>query len=128
VLSGTRTLTFAVQSNPAGHPCVVGPTLPVNFLIQRDRSVEPNPVTITVTAGGLPVLTGSTVIGSSFGSEGGKVVVSGTGSYCQRTTSFDMSITISPTSVSGTLVIGGDGALPSGQPIIFSYTGGAPGS
>jgi hypothetical protein len=97
----------------------------LNFFITRDRSIEPNPVSIRVTGPGLPTMNGSTVIGPNFDSNGGTASATGTGQYCGFNTSYEISFTISPSGVSGTLTIGGDG-LPGGKPLVLSFTGGPP--
>ncbi len=125
VLSGFRSTNFGVLSNPAAHPCVVGPALELRFFITRDRSVEPNPVAITVSGPGIPTMTAATVIGPAFDSQGGTASASGTGVYCNYSTSWKLEFTISPQSVSGTLTVGGEG-LPTGLPIVFSFSGGSP--
>ena len=128
VLSGNRTVATAVASNPGGHPCALGSPLVLNFFITRAGPPEPGtPVTIAVSGAGLPSMGGSTVIGPSFGSQGGSASASGSGAYCGFTTTYRIDFTISPGSVSGTITIGGDGALPGGQAIVFSFSGGGPG-
>jgi len=127
VLSGNRTVTFQVSANPGNHPCGVGPTMEVNFFITRAGPPEDGvPITITVTIPGFATLNGNTVFGPGFNSQGGSATAAGSGTYCGFTTSFSMSFTISPGGVSGTLVIGGDGTLPGGQPITFNFSGGGP--
>jgi hypothetical protein len=122
VLSRPRTVSVSVQSNEGNHPCVVGPTLTLDILITRDTSIEPNPVAIHIT-GSLPAMNGSTVIGPTFGSNGGSASASGTGGYCGFTTSYSTSFTITPSAISGTITIGGDGSLPGGKPLVLSFSG-----
>jgi hypothetical protein len=99
----------------------------VNFFIQRAGPPQDGtPITITVTIPGAGTLTGNTVYGPGFNSQGGTASASGTGQYCGFTTSYEMTFTITPSGVSGTLVIGGDHALPGGQPISFNFSGGGP--
>lgn len=126
VLSGNRTTTFVVSVNPGNHPCALG-TREVNFLIQRAGPPENGtPITITVTIAGTATLSGNTTFGPGFNSQGGAASANGTGQYCGFTTSFEMTFTISPSGISGTLVIGGNGSLPGGQPITFNFSGGSP--
>jgi hypothetical protein len=126
VLSGNRTTTFNVSANPGNHPCQLG-TMEVNFLIQRAGPPQDGtPIEITVTIPGAATLHGSTVFGPGFNSQGGSATAAGSGTYCTFTTSYSMSFTISGGSISGTLVIGGDHALPGGEAITFTFSGGAP--
>jgi hypothetical protein len=102
-------------------------TVEVNFFITRAGPPEPGtPITLTVSGPGLPTMTGNKVFGDGFDSNGGSATVSGTGTYCGFTTTYVMTLNITPAGVSGTLTIGGDGALPGGQAITFSFSGGSP--
>lgn len=127
VLSGNRTVTFTVTENPANHPCKLD-TREVNFLIVRPAGTPQNgdPIDITVTIPGGGTLTAHTVYGPGFNNQGGTASASGTGQCNGFPTSYEMTFTISPSGVSGTLVVGGDHSLPSGEAIKFSFSGGGP--
>jgi hypothetical protein len=126
VLSGNRSVHTQVQKNDGDHPNDIPADITLNFFITRDRSVMPNAVHITVSGGGLPTMTGNTVIGPTFDSPGGTASASGGGMYRGFSTSYAIGFTIGASAVSGTITIGGDGGLPGGQPLILSFAGGPP--
>src|SRR5206468_2824726 len=70
VLSGLYNAVLSVSSNPGMHPTALLSVTSLNLFITRDRAVEPNPVIIELTIGGMK-LTGNTQIGLTFDSPGG---------------------------------------------------------
>jgi hypothetical protein len=118
-----RTVQTSVKSNAGNHPCPIATTLNLDILITRNTAIEPNPVTIRVTGAPLPEMNGTTVIGPAFGPAGGTVTVNGTGGYCNFPTSYSMTFTITPTTITGTITIGGNGSLPTGQPLVLDFSG-----
>lgn len=127
LLSGNRVVTTSVVENLGSHPLLLPSTFTLNFLITRNIAIEPNPVSIQVSGGGLPVMTGSTVVGPAFGPNGGgPLVAQGVGTYAGFPTTYVIVFSISPSGVSGTIAIGGDGALPTGFPLVLAFSGGAP--
>lgn len=105
-LAGTYNLNCTLASNPGSHPSLVPANSTVDVITQ-----------------------GSNITFSQMGLHGTHnevdFVASGTGNYAGFVTTFVFQGTQNKTTgqITGTLVIGGDGKLPGGQPITYNCVG-----
>lgn len=105
-LAGTYNVNYTLASNPGGHPSLIPANTTVDVITQ-----------------------GSNITFSQMGLHGTHnevdFVATGTGNYAGFVTTFVFQGTQNPVTgqITGTLVIGGDGKLPGGQPITYNCVG-----
>jgi hypothetical protein len=113
-VSGTYQGTVTVDKDPAGHSCCVAPTKSWDVLQVRDTSTGAITITLDNVLAGINLTGPLTATGDPF-------VATGAGTVAGRAnTAVSFAGSVTPQNgLHGSLTVGANGTLPTGQPISF---------